>query len=102
MRYASFTPLARGRYRCNVEDCKALVKKGRTEGHANGHFYKGRSPPPPTMERIYQRSLRAVPETARIVKARYGHFCTGCFHDLTVYDSAFAENCPACGRHFKR
>lgn len=58
MEQATFTPLSRGRYRCNIEGCNTCVKKARTHGHKNWHFNKDRQPPPPTAERLYQRALR--------------------------------------------
>lgn len=37
METATFKPLARGRFRCNIKNCGAVVKHGRLDAHRGAH-----------------------------------------------------------------
>lgn len=50
----TFKPLARGRFRCNIKNCGAVVKQGRLDTHRG--FHKNR----PTVTELPMSTLKTV------------------------------------------
>jgi hypothetical protein len=89
----TFTPLSRGRFRCNTTG--KIVKRARTKAHRNQLYSQDRSPPPPIVN--YTPPPRQSyysyepPRESREVQAiwsilgRY-YYCPTCYRDAEFYD----------------
>lgn len=83
----TFKPLARGRFRCNVKNCGAVVKHGRLNAHRG--FHKNR----PTVTELSTPTLKTV-------KMWYGRVrCPHC--DWTNYSiEVGVVTCISCREKF--